>query len=96
MERKEAHISGLKYYDTGRKCKRGHLSQRLVASGACVKCLAMYRSYVYAKGYKITVVLRHVDDIKLIEKLARELNLERDLQSINNDYEDMVNQGVDL
>ncbi|MCU1340392.1 MAG: hypothetical protein JWO19_5973 [Bryobacterales bacterium] len=29
---------GLPRYFTGKKCKRGHLTERRVVGGACVKC----------------------------------------------------------
>lgn len=32
-----------KYYFTGRPCKRGHLSKRLILNRNCVECMAEYR-----------------------------------------------------
>lgn len=39
MEKKEAKALGLKKYNTGRKCKRGHQSDRWTSSGMCCDCL---------------------------------------------------------
>src|SRR5690606_28784629 len=36
--RPEARARGLKRYFTGKPCKRGHVSERLVSSKACVQC----------------------------------------------------------
>ena len=30
--------SGVKYYQTGRPCKHGHVAERLVSTGACAEC----------------------------------------------------------
>lgn len=38
ISRKEAIRRGLKYYFTGKRCKRGHLSLRLVSGLSCVTC----------------------------------------------------------
>ncbi len=38
ISRKEAKISGLKRYFTGRPCKHGHITQRDVVNGTCIEC----------------------------------------------------------
>lgn len=38
ITRKEAKSRGLSYYFTGRPCKHGHISKRLVDSGVCYQC----------------------------------------------------------
>ena len=39
VTRKQATARGLSYYFTGRRCKRGHVSQRILATGGhCVVC----------------------------------------------------------
>lgn len=38
VTKSEAAASGSKYFFTGKKCKRGHLSNRLVSTGGCVSC----------------------------------------------------------
>ena len=39
MDRKTALQKGLKTYNTGQKCKHGHLSDRYTKSGNCVACV---------------------------------------------------------
>ena len=39
MMRAEAKALGLKFYNTGKPCKRGHLSDRYVRGAACVECV---------------------------------------------------------
>lgn len=38
ISRKEAKSMGLKFYLTGKPCKRGHVSKRRCDSGACLEC----------------------------------------------------------
>lgn len=38
VTRKEAKALGLKFYFTGKSCKRGHVSKRRTCDGCCVKC----------------------------------------------------------
>jgi hypothetical protein len=40
MERKDAILSGLSKYNTGRQCRYGHMSDRSTASGACCECVS--------------------------------------------------------
>lgn len=42
--RKDAQASGLTRYFTGKECKRGHLSERMVSTFACVDCLSSHTS----------------------------------------------------
>ena len=46
ISKKEALLEGLKYYFTGKFCKRGHLEKRYIANGICLKCasIASYKS----------------------------------------------------
>lgn len=39
MKRKEAIAAGLTQYNTGKPCKRGHMSYRYASSGACAACV---------------------------------------------------------
>lgn len=39
MEKKEAKSLGLKRFNTGRQCKRGHTSDRWTSTGMCIQCL---------------------------------------------------------
>lgn len=43
MNRREAYEAGLKYYNTGHPCKRGHSADRYVGNGGCVDCLRFSR-----------------------------------------------------
>lgn len=43
VQRTEAKEKGLKYYFTGKACKHGHMSKRLVVSYKCVQCDEEYR-----------------------------------------------------
>jgi len=38
ITRKEAKAKGLKRYFTGKPCKRGHISERLVCNKGCIEC----------------------------------------------------------
>lgn len=42
-KRAKAIECGDKYYDTGKKCKKGHFSKRLTVDGSCVECRAVYQ-----------------------------------------------------
>jgi hypothetical protein len=39
MKRAEAKAQGLKFYDTGKPCKHGHLSDRYASTAICVECV---------------------------------------------------------
>lgn len=38
ISRKDAKAAGLKYFYTGKECRREHLSKRFVSTGACTDC----------------------------------------------------------
>jgi hypothetical protein len=40
LSRAEAKRQGLRYYDTGRPCRRGHMAWRYTSSGGCSDCIA--------------------------------------------------------
>lgn len=42
ISRKDAFAQGKKHFYTGRPCRRGHLRERSVKTGACLGCLAHY------------------------------------------------------
>lgn len=48
MERAEAKALGLKRYNTGRACKWGHYSDRLVPDKHCVECVNIRNRKAYA------------------------------------------------
>jgi hypothetical protein len=43
ISKKEAESQGLNHYYTGKPCKNGHYSVRLVSGGACSECRRIYR-----------------------------------------------------
>jgi hypothetical protein len=51
ISRKDAHAKGLTRFFTGKPCKREHIRERNVATGACLGCLAHYAKE-YAATYK--------------------------------------------
>lgn len=53
ITRKEAKCQALPYYFTGRPCKHGHVSKRLVGSGVCYDCSLLFkRSPKSKQSYK--------------------------------------------
>ena len=40
VARKDARAAGLKRYFTGKPCKYGHIAERQVANGVCIRCFA--------------------------------------------------------
>lgn len=42
-KRSEAIKSGDKYYNTGKKCRNGHYSDRLTVDGSCNECRYIYQ-----------------------------------------------------
>lgn len=42
ITRQKAAVSGLARFYTGKKCCNGHDSERYVANGACVECMAIH------------------------------------------------------
>jgi hypothetical protein len=42
ISRKDAHAKGLKRFFTGKPCRRGHIRERNVKTGACLGCLSHY------------------------------------------------------
>lgn len=59
IPRAEASKKGLKFYFTGKPCKRGHVSERYVANGRCMACAAEHylenKDYVKARAAKYYV-----------------------------------------
>jgi hypothetical protein len=49
ISRSDAATAGLKHFYTGKKCKRGHLRERSVSTGACLDCLAFYARRYHEK-----------------------------------------------
>lgn len=51
ISRADAHEKKLKHFFTGKPCKRGHLRERSVQTGACLGCLSHYAQQ-YASKYR--------------------------------------------
>lgn len=49
ISRADAHKKGLQHFFTGKPCKRNHLRERSVKTGACLDCLAHYARQYTAK-----------------------------------------------
>ncbi len=50
ISKPEAIAQGLDYYFTGKPCKNGHLSRRLVSNRNCEQCLKSYNKSYYLKN----------------------------------------------
>jgi hypothetical protein len=90
MTRDEANAEGLTTYFTGRLCKRNHLSNRYVRTGACVECSRFHASANRNKfdrdkrfQCRYMVKLWDKDDLEAIKRLETALNKAREMQ-LNN------------
>lgn len=73
---KDAKKKGLKRYFTGKPCKHGHISERFVASNACLKCREIQRN---SPEWKLRVKKYQEDNrdkLKDYHKKYREVNKE--------------------
>ena len=50
IKRRHAKEQGLKYYFTGKPCKKGHMAERLVSNGLCVECRKQYSKKWYQEN----------------------------------------------
>lgn len=77
MERKEAISRGLAKYNTGRPCRRGHLSDRHTSTGGCVECLkAAYsdaRAKIYGAPFNVAVRVRDEAAARQVQEFAEAL-----------------------
>jgi len=48
VSRQEAKERGLKFYFTGKPCKRGHIAERYTSNGKCIRCEKDYQVDYYA------------------------------------------------
>ncbi len=72
MERKEALTLGLKYYNTGKPCRRGHISDRLTSKSECLICKSS-RDIEYKQIHKDEINLKNIvyrNDNKPKKKIA--------------------------
>lgn len=84
MERKEAIALGLKLYNTGRPCSKGHFSPRYTNTGACRDCIKGYASDTRARlnqqiatqrVQRITMV--HVNDLDAFDAMVSIIECQR-------------------
>lgn len=52
IKRKDALKKRLKFYFSGKKCKRGHITKRLVSSYSCLECSKLYARSPKIKAYR--------------------------------------------
>ena len=80
IERWVAAVSDHPKYYTGKRCKRGHNSQRYTSTGACVQCRQMQYT---VKKRKLTTnhvqvnLIMHKDDASRVRQYASKLKQER-------------------
>src|SRR5690554_4653718 len=92
ISKKEAKERGLKRYFTGVPCNRGHISERRVSNGICVKCAQILKKEWYFKNpgaaarEKMNCVQKNPEKYKNIAKKWRERNREKDAESSRNYY----------
>jgi hypothetical protein len=59
ISRKEAKARGLKQYFTGKPCKRGHISKRLLSTGVCLECSKISCSNFYVENKEYNRIRRN-------------------------------------
>jgi hypothetical protein len=75
MERKDAIAFGLSHYETGRKCKYGHVAKRRVSDRKCMACeLSNKQKNPPTKEYKQVQYIKHRDNILKQKKEYRQKN----------------------
>ena len=96
MERPEALKKGLKFYNTGRPCKRDHESDRRSDNGDCLDC----RKEIFKKKYDETIrsnpegLRKHMEKIRAFrerksrERFLRKKNIEKTSETLRKEYED--------
>jgi hypothetical protein len=90
ISRKEAIQQGLKYYFTGKPCKHGHITKRILHNGTCSRC-AIIRCVEWNKQKEITTQYMkhwHENHIEQVNQTTRRYyhdNKEQKLES-NNQY----------
>lgn len=80
IEEDAARKQGLSKYFSGKPCRRGHLSERYVSTGACLVCLRTTdkilkdkdpeKQRVYLKEYHSKRKITHAEEIKIKGSLA--------------------------
>lgn len=81
ISRAEARALGLKRYFTGKSCKHGHLCERQVSTGTCIKCANIrtckYQKTTLKKNYKKSYYLKNKAEIRKKVSAHYESNKER-------------------
>lgn len=71
----DARSSGKDKYFTGKKCKRGHISQRTVKNGMCIECAAYHRNTTAGKErqklYRSKYYINNKDHVNNKSRLRR-------------------------
>ena len=69
--RQQAKELGQARYETGKPCKRGHISERETTSGKCVGCRGLYPHYVNNNAYQRQWRLDNPERIRVIKYRSR-------------------------
>lgn len=80
--RSSARDAGSLYYFTGKPCKRGHLSKRLVSNGSCHECCLVLRRPKYGEEYQ-----KRKEEVKARSRKWRLDNPERAKENDKRKYE---------
>lgn len=78
ISRKEARLKGELYYFTGKPCKRGHISKRMVRNGTCVSCDNLHRNKIHKEKPRIYNALERAEYRQNNLKHIREYEKSRD------------------
>lgn len=85
ISRKEAFDLGRKRFFTGRECAHGHLSERFVSTGGCVRCNAERSKLFASDAKKVAMGMAsgwftyplHPDDHAKITAMCQALDMQR-------------------
>lgn len=69
--RQEAAALGLSKYFTGKECRKGHVAERYVSSGACIGCIEEERE-IYKAAVRGRAIQAHSDSAEARQKAALE------------------------
>lgn len=79
LTRKAAHERNLKFFFSGRPCRKGHLSRRYVSTGSCVDCQKEHVS-PFRKGNTVSLTVEiHGDDTAKLYAYVNALRIARGL-----------------
>lgn len=88
--RLEALNQRLTRYSTGEPCKHGHVGERFVSTGACVKCV--YRSSGRRPGRPVDLAVQARNKARKAEREARQdrLREERERRSLDKEFHQAI------